>query len=237
MVGFYAADGSVVRSKGQGGEFFPVLPERMLDSRAFGSGGKLLGDEYYRVPVDFAELNSTVKAFAVNITAVSPNGGGFLSAWNGSSSEFPSTSTLNYTAGRNVSNMAIVPTSRCWEEGCSGEPMIGVLNTASGSTSTHVIVDIVGVYDDGSDGNGLRFRPITPTRITDTRTGLGYPTALGKGVTATAAVAGDSTYALAFNVTAVSPTADTYLALWPKVDGLGKPDVSPAVAGGGSSRP
>lgn len=229
VVGFYAADSTVVPSAGNtDSDFYPVKPQRWIDTRAQGNNGRLGNGDYYQLGFDFGQYNSSIRAVAVNITAVSPTGNGYLSAWNGNTGAFPTTSTLNYTTGHNVPNMAIVPTSPCNETWCnaSGIPMIGVINTTSATAATHLIVDIVGEYDNSTPGDGLRFRPITPLRITDTRSGLGYPTAFGPNVsgnvTAPSSVA--QADALAFNVTAVNPTASTYLTLWPA--GIAQPTVS-----------
>jgi len=230
VVGFYAADSTVIPAAGTtDADFYPMKPERWIDTRPDGNNGRLGNGDYYQLGWDFgAAFNPSVRAVAVNITAVSPTGNGYLSAWNGQTGAFPSTSTLNYTTGHNVPNMAIVPTSPCNETWCNanGIPMIGVINTTSASAATHLIVDIVGVYDNATPGDGLRFRPITPQRITDTRSGLGYPTAFGPGVsgTVTAPASVAQANALAFNVTAVNPTASTYLTLWPA--GIAQPTVS-----------
>ena len=230
VVGFYAADSTVIPTAGTtDADFYPLTPQRWIDTRPDGNNGRLGNGDYYQLGWDFgAAYNPYVRAVAVNITAVSPTGNGYLSAWNGQAGAFPSTSTLNYTTGHNVPNMAIVPTSPCNETWCNanGIPMIGVINTTSASAATHLIVDIVGVYDNATPGDGLRFRPITPQRITDTRSGLGYPTAFGPGVsgTVTAPASVAQANALAFNVTAVNPTASTYLTLWPA--GIAQPTVS-----------
>jgi hypothetical protein len=221
VVGFYAADSTVIPSAGDtDADFYPFTPTRWIDTRADGDAGRLGNGDYYQLGWDFgADFNPYVRAVAVNITAVGPTGNGYISAWNGDESAFPKTSTLNYTTGRNVPNMAIVPTSPCYATWCdpAGLPMIGVVNTIAANKSTHLIVDIVGVYDNATPGAGLRFRPITPLRITDSRNGVGLPKALGAGgsgsVSVPAAVA--QADALAFNVTAVKPTANTFLTLWP----------------------
>jgi hypothetical protein len=97
--------------------------------------------------------------------------------------------------------------------------------------NTHIIVDIVGYYDDSTLPDGLRFEPMTPTRLVDSRIGQGWPSALGTGTTATIAapanIAGDDTWALATNVTAVLPTHNTYLTVWPAdLPGVEKPATS-----------
>ncbi len=66
---------------------------------------------------------------------------------------------------------------------------------------------------------GGRFHPINPLRITDSRSKLGVAGPLGKNqsvtISAPASVADNNTMALAMNVTAVSPSASTYLSFWP----------------------
>jgi hypothetical protein len=163
----------------------------------------------------------------VNITAVYPRAAGYLTAWNGNAqSSIPLASTLNYRGGQIVSNMAIVPVCLgCWTG--NDFPTIGVFS----SQETHVIVDIVGFYDDGQSGDGLRLNPITPTRVTDTRFGLGLPGALfqattGK-ITPSTGVLPTGTQALALNVTAVQPSGNTFITVWPQgIDGIGQPMVS-----------
>jgi hypothetical protein len=182
------------------------------------------------LPLDFGpDVNPHIRALAVNVTAVNPSVAGFLTAWNGVN-DVPETSTLNFAPHATVPNLAVVPVAPCdFDPSCFGLPSIGVFNGSAGGT--HVIVDIFGVYDDSSLPGGLRFHPITPTRITDTRIGLGAPGAIGQAATATittpGTVAGTNTVALALNVTAVSPSATTFLTVWPAgIPGLGRPTVS-----------
>jgi hypothetical protein len=219
VVGFYAADNSMVTTLGAGGQYQPVAPERLFDSRK-DWGHKLPGGSWVQMPLSYGPANDPhIRALVVNVTAVNPSLPGYLAAWDGTE-PVPATSTLNYAPGAVVPNLAIVPTSLC----CGGYPSIGVYTNAD----TDVIVDILGVFDDGTLPGGLVFTPQTPVRIADTRTGLGAPNALGPGSTATItapdAVAPAGTEALALNVTAVTPTALTYLSVWP--DGSAKPTSS-----------
>jgi hypothetical protein len=90
-----------------------------------------------------------------------------------------------------------------------------------------VLVDITGLFDDGTLAGGMVFHPITPTRIVDTRTNLGGSGALGAGKSASFAassVVDGSTGALALNVTAVAPTTSTFVTLWPA--GVKMPTIS-----------
>jgi len=126
---------------------------------------------------------------------------------------------LNFTAGaKAVPNLAIVPVGPCTAApSCVGLPQIAVYNGSSGFT--HVLVDIFGLFDDSALGFGLRFQPLTPTRIVDSRIGLGTPSALGPaievGIHTPNPIADANTAALALNVTAVNPTVGTYLSVWP----------------------
>lgn len=159
------------------------------------------------------------------MTAVSPSGSGYLTAFQGDPNHIPATSSLNYTAGQATPNMVIVPTSLCLTD-CSdpNTPIFGLYN--SRTASTQVIVDLVGYYDDNSTGQGLRFSPVTPQRIVDSRSSLGA--ALTKDtertVTLPENLAGIDTYGIVGNVTAVRPTANTYVSLWQTGDA--RPNVS-----------
>ena len=214
---YNAYDATRPQIQAAGGQYYATRPVRLLDSRDPAFGGPLGAFEYVRIPFNFAQKdNFKIRALAVNITAVSPTQGGYVTAWNGVGTP-PTASTLNFTKGSVVPNFAVVPTA--WCSACGGYMSIGVANRSGGNT--HIVVDIFGFYDDGQTiaqiPNGLRFRPLTPTRIVDTRDGLGAGTFTGTGtatVTAPAAVAGDDTYALVTNVTGVDPANSTYLSLW-----------------------
>jgi hypothetical protein len=230
MVGYYS-NGAPPNMAFMGGQYHAVTPVRLADTRTWSSNhARIPGGHFIVVPASVSStINLHVSAFAVNITAVSPTKAGYLTAWNGYAPDLPSTSTLNYAANKTVPNFAIVRTMRC-NSSCgsaNGWPAIGVYTSAP----THIIVDIVGYYDDATVPNGLRFTPSVPTRIADTRAGQGWPSALGPGATATiatpASVAGPDVWALAMNVTAVRPTIGTFLSVWPAgLPGVGRPNVS-----------
>ncbi|WP_330186273.1 choice-of-anchor D domain-containing protein [Dactylosporangium sp. AC04546] len=208
------------------GQYHPLAqPVRLADTRDWGAGRVPAGHYINAVASWNTTINPRVRAFAVNITATAPTGGGYLTAWNGYAGGLPNTSTLNYTANATVPNFAVVPTTPCNDCGtATGLPSIGVYS----STNAHIIVDIVGFYDDSSLPGGLRFEPVVPSRIADTRSGQGWPSRLGPAatasITAPSSVANIDTRALATNVTAVLPTTATYLTVWPS--GSGRPGTS-----------
>lgn len=221
VMGYYMADGATTA----GGFYQNVAPERLLDTRDASFGGAVAPGEPVSIPVDYGAANPHIRALAVNITAVSPAKVGYFVSWDGTGS-MPMTSTLNFTPGTVTPNMAIVPASPCVDCGtASGFPSITVANGSAGTV--HMLVDVVGFYDDGQLDGGLRFKPLTPTRIVDTRKGQGTTTFAGnqtKHIAAPASVAGADTYSLVTNTTAVLPTLLTYLTLW--AGGDAKPPVS-----------
>lgn len=217
VMGFYASDNSMVLRMSIGGTYTPVVPLRLFDSR-FDDGWhtKVPGGYAVQFGASFDNIDPTVdehiKAFVVNVTVVDPDGAGYLTAWTGLGSP-PPTSTLNYTRGSTVPNMAVVPTT-FYAPG--GFPIIGV----STVVNAHVVVDLLGVFTDGWLGDTLlplRFSPNTPTRIADSRTALGLPGPIGpsRSVKITTPLAGVDTWGLALNVTAVQPTANTFITVWP----------------------
>lgn len=214
VVGYYASSASTSTT---GNEFDTYGPDRLDDTRT-STEGPLKSHEILSLYVDFSDgsANTYVKALAVNITAVHAVGSGFLSAYDGGAT-LPKTSTLNFTPGKAVANMAVIKTALCTE--CPNVPpypvQFAVYN--GGSSSVDVIVDLVGIYyNDGTVG--LRFRPLTsPVRITDSRKSLnGRPLTAGQTQTLSAptTVATTGTRALVSNVTAVAPTASTFFTLW-----------------------
>ena len=84
--------------------------------------------------------------------------------------------------------------------------------------SAHVIVDVAGWY--GAEGS--RFTPVAPSRILDTRTGVGAPAAtvgpastISLQVTGRAGVPAAGVSAVVLNVTVTQPTATSFLTAWP----------------------
>lgn len=215
VMGYYHGASSTATT-GYGG-YSGISPTRSIDTRDYDT--PLGRDHYLTTGLSFGtSLNQHVKAYAANITVTKPTGTGYLTAWNGDPDAIPSTSTLNFTTGRTVPNMAIVPTRACGAE-CPdpSTPVIGVLNTSSGSA--HVVVDLVGVYDDNTLDGMWRFRPLAgPTRIVNTVKGQGIPAAIGSNkvatVTAPSAVTTYNSMALVTNTTANKPTNTTVLTLW-----------------------
>ncbi|MFC7491418.1 MULTISPECIES: hypothetical protein [unclassified Knoellia] len=208
VVGYYRNPAGTSGTRGIYGSFHAFEPFRLYDSR---NDSKVAGQEIFDLTADFGADNPKVKALALNVTAVAPEGSGFLTLWNGINSlDVPTVSTLNFTAGRTVPNMAIVPVGRL-----NNLPAFTVANGSK--QRVHVIFDVVGIFDDDTIPEGSRLTALNnPKRILDTRSNQGFGK-LGPNVTGTGdanAVAGSWTTSLSGNLTAVAPTRAAILTIW-----------------------
>lgn len=178
-------------------------PVRALDTRS-GSGVPFNPGATRNLSFTAAGVPSDATMVAVNITAVSPTATGYLSAYPAGGST-PNVSSVNFTAGTTVANAAFV------RLGANGE--ITILNSAG---STHVLVDVIGY----SSPSGARLVNLTPARIKDTRSGLGGTGIAGSDTTQRLQVTGAGgvpagATGVILNVTAVDPTDDAFVTVWP----------------------
>ena len=208
VVGYYRNPAGTSGTPGIYGSFHAFEPFRLYDSR---DEVKVAGREIFDLVADFGAENPKVRALALNVTAVSPEGTGYLTLWNGINSlDVPSVSSLNFTTGKTVPNMAIVPVGRL-----NNLPAFTVANGSA--QKVHVIFDVVGIFDDDTIPEGSRLTALTtPKRILDTRINQGFGR-LGARATGTgdaSSVAGSWTTSLSGNLTAVAPTRPAVLTIW-----------------------
>ena len=204
--------------------FTPVTPCRVFDTRtgsgtctngitvsasALGAGRTLTATVAGRNGIP-----STATAVVLNVTAVSPTASTYVTVYPAGGAR-PTASNLNVVGGQSPApNLVTVPLG-------SG----GAVTVYNNAGSVHLVADVAGYY---SDSAGSPYTPVTPCRVFDTRTGSGTCTngitvsasALGAGRTLTATVAGrngipSTATAVVLNVTAVSPTASTYVTVYP----------------------
>jgi len=194
-----------------------VSPSTPLRIPVAGVGGARPDGVAVTVPIDAA-------AVAVNVAVVRASGNGFATVWP-CDTERPLASNVNFRSGAAISNGVVAPVDS------NGEICVYT------SVSADVIVDLAGWFDGtiSSDPNafGVRsFGAATPTRLVDTRRGIGSveklvePTEpisiqivgaeLGNPVEGAAplVVPGDAT-AVALNLTVANPTANGYATVWP----------------------
>jgi hypothetical protein len=131
---------------------------------------------------------------AVNLTATASRGNGFLTVYPCGSAR-PTTSNLNVTPGGTRANLTVVALDG------SGDLCIFT------SVATHVVADLAGWY--GNSGGS--YRPVTPVRLKDTRSG-GRVQSLA--VPLAGRVPGDS-IAVTLNVTVTAPARAGFVTVYP----------------------
>ena len=161
-------------SLGAGGEYHPVTPARVFDSRAGAAPATAPGGGEVTVPIvglgGLPGDAGRVLAVAVSITVVQPTASGYLSV-RGAGEPDRGGSVVNFTAGRDVPNSAIV------RPGAGGSLTLRLV-TPAGPGTAHVLVDVFGWFSTSShDVRGARLVPVEPFRAADTRQGRGAVTA------------------------------------------------------------
>ncbi len=230
-----------------GGEFHPLTPQRIYDSRPT-DGGPINEPAPGPKPISFgtAAFNvsllgrggvpadgSKVLAVVVNVTVTNPSSGGVLAAYAAGAQPGSLSSLLNFNAGDDVSNLGIV------SPGANGQITLGLYG---GNGRTNVVVDVFGWFSTSSQAagadNGSRLVPINPGRILDTRDGTNLPgrgnRPLGPGETITIPIRGvdsvrpsvtdavpasDSVVGAVLNVVGITTSSPTYLAVTPNSTG------------------
>jgi hypothetical protein len=151
-----------------------------------------------------------VTGVIVNLTATSPTTAGWLSV--GPSGSALGTSNLNFSAGQTIANRVV-----------TGVGADGKVTIHNGAGTVQVIVDVVGWFSDASAAASTtgRYLGLLPTRVLDTRFGLGGVRTLSPGQTLVgiAGVGGippGGTVAVIMNLTATNGTAPgDFLSLYP----------------------
>jgi hypothetical protein len=139
LFGYFTATPS---SAGLSGYIPLSVPERILDTRK--SGGPLPANTVGYAP--FTQ-NSYITAAVLNATVTQPTGGGFLAVYPfnpDNPSLLPTTSNLNFVKGQTVPNLVIAPPGSVYDS-TNNSYDFGLY--FGGSGSTHVILDVFGVFE------------------------------------------------------------------------------------------
>ncbi len=198
-----------------GERLHPAAPARILDTRP-GPGQVGLAGPFGPGAARVLQVAGTAgvpadaTAVVMNVTSVSPSQESFLSVVPGvlPPATVPGTSNLNLAAGQVRPNLVTVPLA----DG-------GKVTIYNNSGTVDVLADVVGWFE---AGGGSPVQPVTPARIVDTRPGpdhVGGPGgAVAQGEWRTVATGTPAhTRAVWVNVTAVLPSAETFLAAVPGV--------------------
>ena len=196
-----------------GGGYTGFAPQRVLDTRV---GGQPVGPNG-SIDVQLAGRAgvpaSGVGAVVLSVTSTQATADTFLTVWPSDQVRADS-SNLNPLAGRDASNAVVAR--------LSADGRISVFNSAG---STHVIVDVFGWLP-----IGVGFTGLNPTRILDTRSGVGLASPVGAAstlsldVTGVGGVPSTGVGAVVLNLTATQASEATFVTAWPS--GLPRPTAS-----------
>jgi hypothetical protein len=167
--------------------FSSMPPQRMIDTRNAGRSSTIT----IHAPLD-------AQAVAATLTVTGGATSGYLSAYP-CSGTVPTVSNVNWQPGETVAGAVFVPTA--------ADHTFCVFT----NSPVDVIVDVTGVFDTAST-SVLRFTPVTPTRMVDTRIGTGgWRGRQGVGQTIEIGAAPDAAVAVTGTITIVDPAVDGYL--------------------------
>jgi hypothetical protein len=190
------------------GEFTGIHPARVMDTRT-GFGATRLGAGTTRnikvagtagVPADAA-------AVALNVTAVHATRATFVTV-HPAGRRRPGTSNLNVTPGAAIPNLVVTAVGD-----------LGQVSLYNHSGTVDAIVDIMGYFTPG----GTYTPAAEPVRMLDTRNGT-CGVRLSAGETRRVRLSTTSPASVALNVTAVNPTHNTFLTVFPA--GASRPNTS-----------
>ena len=165
--------------------FSPVTPDRVLDTRNTG-----------RFPTIAIQAPAGASAVAATLTVTGSKFAGFLTAYPCSASP-PVVSSVNWQPGETVAGAVFVPVA--------ADGTFCVTTNAP----VDVIVDVTGVF---SPTSTLRFTPVAPTRMVDTRIGTGgWRGHQAPGQTIEIGAAPDAAVAVTGTITMIDPGVGGYL--------------------------
>lgn len=200
-------------------EYVPINPARAYDTAlpACRAGGTNLGADEESAPILLKGHNmcssadsvpDSATAVAINLTAdgTGSAGGGFMSVYPDGMAR-PTSSNLNMGVGDIRANMAIIPLSD-----------LGRIRIYNATGSFRAVVDIVGYFTDAAVAGPANYVPIAPTRLCDSRVGGPCAGQLGtqgsRSISMPRVQIPSGAIAVAFNVTAVEPTAGTFFRMY-----------------------
>ncbi|MHB1510918.1 MAG: fibronectin type III domain-containing protein [Acidimicrobiales bacterium] len=191
------------------GLFNAVSPVRVFGTLASGAAIAANTSAPVTVTGGTTGVPTTASAVVVNLTAASGTAPSFLSAYPAGGT-LPLVSNLNFTAGEVAANRATI--------GVGNGGQIEIYNHTG---SVKVDVDVDGYYTGTPGAPGSAFFPITPVRLTDTRTPFnGTPIAANtteKFSLANASIP-SSAAAVQTNVTVVPGRTAGFLSVYPTSD-------------------
>jgi len=204
VVGYYPTTPSA------GTLFHPSQPFRLYDSRT-GTAGTMAGGQSrtIQMPALGGTAPELMTAAVLNVTAVGAAGSGYLTVYPAGTTR-PRTSTVNFSTPSAVPNRTVTRLSD------------GRFKITNSGSATHVVVDVVGWYAAPSVAGGDEYQAVAPSRVLDTRLGLGarkgpVPAAgvIGLVVAGTGKRVPIDASAVVMTLTSTRATKPTYMTVWP----------------------
>ncbi len=186
-----------------------LVPDRLLDTRGDLGGHRGVfgpGAEFDLQVTGRGGVPASCAAAALNVTVVDATADTFLTVWPNGEGQ-PTTSSLNARPGQTVANLVIS------KLGADGK-----IRLRNESGTAHVLVDVAGYFVAGTGG---RYLPVSPRRVIDTRSGIGAAkapiglTPLSVVISGANGLPASGVAAVQLNLTAVAPSSDTYLTVYP----------------------
>ncbi|RKT09527.1 hypothetical protein BX285_6622 [Streptomyces sp. 1114.5] len=196
-----------------GSQYTAYGPKRLLDTRdGTGAAQAAQVPAYGTVRVKVGGnggIPTGVTAVVLNVTVTNPVTPGHIDAYPDGGAQ-PTTSNVNYQAGQTVPNLVTVPV------GANG--YVDLYNGGWGAVD--VIADVTGYF---TQSNAAGYNPVGPTRLVDTRTGIGAPAGQVGAYSAVPVqianaapgIPGAGISAVALNVTVTNPRSDGHLTVYP----------------------
>ena len=200
------------------GTYHALSPTRLLDTRGgspLGPGGRI------NLQLSGASVPSNATTAVLNMTVTQPTATSWLTVYP-AGGQVPLASNLNWTHGQTLANLVEVTIG-----------LGGQITISNSSGSVHVIADLEGYFAPPAGSTAGGFVPLTPFRITDTRTGSLLPNAglmLGPGATLDVQITGaggvpaTGASAVVVNATVTDTSASSFLTAYPT--GNTKPNAS-----------
>ncbi len=197
------------------GAYTALQPQRILDTATGLGAPKGPVAAGATVTVDVSGHGgvpaSGAGAVVLTLTVAAPTASGYLTAFPAGAAR-PGTSNLNFTRGRTVADLVVVPL------GAGGA--VSVTNSSTGTA--RIVADVSGWYAAGAPTDAGGFQSLAPARVLDTRAGLGAPApTVGAHQTVSVQVAGQGgvpmtgASTVVLTVTAATPAAAGYVTVYP----------------------
>jgi parallel beta-helix repeat protein len=201
------------------GAFAPLAPARVLDTRiGNGASGPIAarGSVSLQIAGRGGVAASGAAAVVINVTVTQPGTSGFITAYP-SGQSLPTASNLNFAGGQTISNLVVVPI------GPDGKVVL-----YNGSDLTvQLIADVAGYYLAGTPTISGTFKPLPPSRVLDTRNGIGAATGpvathgtVSLQMTGAGGVPSSGVRAVILNVTVTQPGTSGFVTAYPSGQSL-----------------